>query len=554
MVLHTGYLKEVNIPHRCGTKCGEEKTPRKDLVAYSLTFDKSVRSPTAVRTLIANGARFLTTKTSSLTDEDTEGNSKRPSRPLFLMGIAAMNSKKKIGRAALREKSSRISNLVRTGRAITLMRRFFRHTSIVWSRLIPDEAFSSLQWWQRLNHFPGRHILGHKDKIAKLFENVQRLLPTRCTFDMMPESFVLSGPLEEHPSLLKALQADDKAVWIRKPCVSSMGRGIRVFQAASARSELNDVDKESSNTWCVVQRYVSNPYLVDGKKADMRVYVLVTSFDPLVVYLAEDGIVKFCTSDFDLSADKMKVREIHLANQAINKFSPDFVLNQDIASGSRWTHAGYWGYLAKRHGTKAVLAAKERLVDLVAKTFAAAVPHVVAETKRLRCESNLSNLSCFEIFGLDVELDAHLVPHLLEVNVAPEIMVRPGDAMSMQVVGRVASDAFHITGIRAKPRDGARRPRVCENALPSTAQTVLASCNADEAYQLAELENQFERSQSTIFRRAYPRKDRFRSVSDVLTLASDDRTTDDRTTLPRRQELLQRWEHAMRPEMVSRSQ
>jgi hypothetical protein len=45
----------------------------------------------------------------------------------------------------------------------------------------------------------------------------------------------------------------------------------------------------------VVSQYVDNPLLVDGYKFDLRIYVALTSINPLRIYIYEDGLARFAT-------------------------------------------------------------------------------------------------------------------------------------------------------------------------------------------------------------------------------------------------------------------
>ncbi|GBG82841.1 hypothetical protein CBR_g36370 [Chara braunii] len=72
-------------------------------------------------------------------------------------------------------------------------------------------------------------------------------------------------------------------LWIMKPIGQSRGRGIFL---------INDINEISYGSPMVVQRYISRPLLVDGYKFDLRIYVLVTSFNPLEAFLYKEVPVR----------------------------------------------------------------------------------------------------------------------------------------------------------------------------------------------------------------------------------------------------------------------
>jgi tubulin polyglutamylase TTLL4 len=72
-----------------------------------------------------------------------------------------------------------------------------------------------------------------------------------------------------------------------------------IFKPASARGQgirvVNKIEQIPKKRACVVQKYLSNPYLIDGLKFDLRIYVYVSSFDPLRIYLFNDGLARFAS-------------------------------------------------------------------------------------------------------------------------------------------------------------------------------------------------------------------------------------------------------------------
>lgn len=101
---------------------------------------------------------------------------------------------------------------------------------------------------------------------------------------------------------------------------ASCGRGIKVIQGHT---------KINKREGILASKYISNPHLINGLKYDLRVYVLVTSFNPLKVYIYDDGLVRFATEKYNNDPNQLSKKFVHLTNFSINKKNTKFVKNTD---------------------------------------------------------------------------------------------------------------------------------------------------------------------------------------------------------------------------------
>ncbi|KAF9796813.1 hypothetical protein SFRURICE_002990 [Spodoptera frugiperda] len=112
--------------------------------------------------------------------------------------------------------------------------------------------------------------------------------------------------------------------FIIKPECGSQGRGIYLTKSLK---DIKPTDK------LICQVYLSKPYLVDGYKFDIRVYTLITSCDPLRIFVYNEGLVRFATSRYaDPNVNNTTNVFMHLTNYALNKHSRTYVYDSEAGS------------------------------------------------------------------------------------------------------------------------------------------------------------------------------------------------------------------------------
>jgi Tubulin-tyrosine ligase family len=77
---------------------------------------------------------------------------------------------------------------------------------------------------------------------------------------------------------------------------------------------------------CIISKYISNPFLINGLKFDLRIYVMVTSMDPWRIYIYNEGLARFAVEQYDPTTYKTG-KHAHLTNFSLNKKNEKFVNN-----------------------------------------------------------------------------------------------------------------------------------------------------------------------------------------------------------------------------------
>lgn len=148
---------------------------------------------------------------------------------------------------------------------------------------------------QFVNHFPNFYELCRKDLLVKNFKRYRKDLERDGNelaerdehgkyrlLDIVPQTYLLPG---DYNIFLEEFKRNP-SVWILKPNARAQGYGIVIVNKLSqikkwAAQKLETMT--SGRDSYLASRYVENPLLIGGKKFDLRLYVLVTSYRPLKV-------------------------------------------------------------------------------------------------------------------------------------------------------------------------------------------------------------------------------------------------------------------------------
>lgn len=262
--------------------------------------------------------------------------------------------------------------------------------TILWSHDYPFKTLmkelAHLKKHQRVNHFPGSGFVTNKVSLATSKMN---FIPRAFKLPVDKDQFLAFS--ENHPEIM----------WVQK---NNNHRGIQIKKT----SEL-DLTKDGS----FIQQFVDKPFLIDGHKFDIGIYTILTSINPLRVYIIhDDALFRFCPDKyypFDPSIrDKYVVHDDYMPLWKIPSL-------HDLYSEKGYNFKVTFNEYMKSKGHNNA----QIWTDIVS-----AIQHVYQEKENNLIEASVrfpTSHHFFEMVRFDFVLDENLSVYLMEANMSPNL-------------------------------------------------------------------------------------------------------------------------------------
>ena len=289
----------------------------------------------------------------------------------------------------------------------------------------------------------GQVGISNKFNLHKNYDKMKSLFPK--DYNYMTETYSYPEKKEIIDKKFQNYRQSKNNLWLVKPKSSSEGRGIHMFE--SLKSEKGSY---------LITKYIENPHLIYGKKYDFRIYILITSVNPLSIYIYRQGLVRIASEKYSLDANKLTSRYIHLTNTVVNKANKEYIFNDSIDSelGNKWSLKAYQKYCEKMGIDFEMIF--DGIKDIAIKTILSINDKLNKGEEVKYTHKNFYHRNYHNLFGFDFILDDDFNVYLLEVNDGPSLSLY--DNMDRDIKTKLMADTFNLIGIVPFAHDETQKP------------------------------------------------------------------------------------------------
>lgn len=268
---------------------------------------------------------------------------------------------------------------------------------LIWYDTLRDiDYYSTLRPWQVLNRIPNINYICRKAYLIRLLQRMSTYYPS--LYKYYPLSFVLPN---ENARFAQEVSKHKKK-YIVKPDGGSLGIGISI---------ISENDEYTPNEALgIAQEYLPSA-LIDDTKFDLRVYALISSANPLTIYVFRDGVARFCSMKSGTGTIYSQ-----LTNTALNKKNPEGVNIDQITQ----MISTVFDRLKRIENVDTDLVWK-KIDNIIILTVLSTLKYIDVGMQQQNVENSNGYNRCFQILGFDVMLGTDWSPILLEVNFRPSL-------------------------------------------------------------------------------------------------------------------------------------
>uniref|UniRef100_A0A1A9ZK50 Uncharacterized protein n=1 Tax=Glossina pallidipes TaxID=7398 RepID=A0A1A9ZK50_GLOPL len=294
---------------------------------------------------------------------------------------------------------------------------------------------------QIVNHVPGCGFITNKVDLST----------TELTF--LPKAFRLPSQRED---FLNYAQRNPNALFVEK---HNEHRNILI-------RPVKDINLKSNDTF--VQEFIQKPYLVDGYKFDIGVYVIVTGIDPLRLYIyTGDVLFRYCSVKYypfnASNIDSYVVGDDYLPTWQV----PSLVKYYEHLEGNM--RDSFDAYVRDQNSDPLIIWLQ---VEGIIRETVLAKEQQIAHILR-----SYKNLKFFELMRFDLIIDEDLRVYLMEANMSPNLSsahFKPNALLYEQIL----YSAFSLVGVSSPVRGTLSERSHDVQEMITSAKNVATNLNA----------------------------------------------------------------------------
>ena len=302
-------------------------------------------------------------------------------------------------------------------------------------------VFFEYNKYQLFGKFPDEVINNYDIKI--IYDKSKDKYPD--DYNYLLETLLLPKEKDLINSKFKNYKHNSENIWILKP--NNQNESEKYLPHIFTLKDLQDLKKDDKKY--ILNKYLTNPLLINSKKFSMKTFVLVTGFSPLKIYFYRDGLLTFAKNDFSLKVNYLNDTCRHISSEK-NEF---FCLNDNKNINTNYIYENslfdekclVWNFLNFERYCKKENINYDKIIqqikDIIIKTFISLSPDVNNEIKKMK----IRDRNMFELFSFDFILDMNNKVYLIDIDKNPEM--KSLHLAPVYIYDHLISDILNIVGV-----------------------------------------------------------------------------------------------------------